>query len=361
MQTVLQTLRSQTNLKFQLMVTGMHLHAEHGRSIDAIRKQGWKIDAVIPWKLKANPLPAESTGTAIAKMAHEFDRLKTDIVLVVGDRVEAFAAATAGHLSNRLVAHIHGGDRAPGQVDDSLRHAITKLAHVHFPATLASAKRIRKLGEEQFRIHRAGSPGIENVSQAAALSNEIVKQFPKVSPHQFALIVLHPITNEKFVEYERAKSVLDAVWQAGVNQTIVVYPNNDPGANQVIQCWCDHQERITYLLKDAARPQFLGLLRDCAFLIGNSSAGIIEAASFGTPVLDVGSRQQGRERSQNVTSVSYEPRALARAIKRVWNNGKPRRWRGNNAYGGAGTANKIAGVLSRVPLDARMLRKLIAY
>src|SRR5262249_16876990 len=140
--------------------TGMHLDRRHGRSVDAIDH---KIDATVPWNAgKGSPLEnARSTGRAISVLAQTFDRLDSDIVLVVGDRVEAFAAASAGHISGKIVAHIQGGDRALGQVDDSLRHAITKLAHIHFAATKQSATRIEKLGEDPWRIHTVGAPGID--------------------------------------------------------------------------------------------------------------------------------------------------------------------------------------------------------
>src|SRR5437762_2002209 len=131
---------------------------------------------------------ARATGEAMAAMAQAFDRLHSDIVLVTGDRVEPFAAASAAHLSGRIVAHVHGGDRALGQVDDTLRHAITKLAHVHFPATPASAQRLRKLGEDPWRIHRVGSPGIDSIAAQAMTFPELRAEFPSLARRRFALL-----------------------------------------------------------------------------------------------------------------------------------------------------------------------------
>src|SRR5207248_3907783 len=149
MQGVLRDIRSSPRLRLQLVVTGMHLDDAHGRTINLIRKEGWKIDATIPWKPAGadRAMLAHQTGAATTRLATTFAKLDADIVLVTGDRVEALAAATAAHLSGRIVAHVHGGDRALGQVDDSLRHAITKLAHVHFPATRQSAHRLQRVGE----------------------------------------------------------------------------------------------------------------------------------------------------------------------------------------------------------------------
>src|SRR4051812_49055680 len=193
MRSVLDAVRAHPRLKLQLIVTGMHLHARHGRSIDDIRNDGWKIDATIPWRAGFSAsAQAKATGVAMAALAAAFERLKSDIVLVTGDRIEAFAAAAAGHLSHRVVAHVHGGDRAPGQVDDSLRHAITKLAHVHFPATRASEDRIIRLGEDSWRILRVGSPGIDGIADAAAARKDVATAFPKLEKGKFALVVLHP-------------------------------------------------------------------------------------------------------------------------------------------------------------------------
>ncbi len=364
MRSVLRAIQAHPKLKLQLAVTGMHLQERHGKSIDTIRAEGWNVDTAVPWRAGENPTAqARSTGAALAGLAVKFEQLKSDIVLVTGDRIEAFAAAAAAHVSHRVVAHIHGGDRAPGQVDDSLRHAITKLAHIHFPATAQSEARIVKLGEDRFRIHRIGAPGIDGIARSAATRRQVAARFPNIDAQKFALIVLHPVDASELVEAHRAAEALRAVQRSGIKQTVVVYPNSDPGSGGIIRCWQRNRDSITYLLKDLPRPMFLGLMRDAAVLVGNSSSGIIEAASFGTPVMDIGPRQQGRERSENVTNVPYGEAQIAAAIKRIWNNGRPRRWRGRNVYGrGVDTGTRIAAILASLdPHDPRILRKLIAY
>src|SRR5262249_52435345 len=156
------------------------------------------------------------------KLSEAFDRLQTDVVLVVGDRVEAFAAAAAGHISGRAVAHIHGGDRALGQGDDFLRHAITQLSHIPFSATRPTAVRIGKLGEDSWRIHRAGSPGIDEIARKA-MTNGLPRR-------RYALLVLHPVDSDDHVEFSRAQIVLRAVQSIEFDRVIIVYPNNDPGS-----------------------------------------------------------------------------------------------------------------------------------
>ena len=347
MRTTLTAIDAHPKLQLQLVVTGMHLDGRHGRSVDQIRRGGWfdRCDVEqVPWRGDL----ATATGRATAGIGEALGRLRSDVVLVVGDRVEAFAGATAGHLGGRIVAHVHGGDRALGQVDDALRHAISKLAHVHFPATAASAGRLRRLGEDRWRIQRVGSPGIDGIASEAAKER---------TAGRFALVVLHPIEADDAAERRRAEQLLAGVLRGGVDSVVIVYPNNDPGAAGVIACWGALGAGVR-VERDLPRARFLGLLRDAAVLVGNSSSGIIEAASFGTPVVDVGARQRGRECGENVAHVEHAERAIAAAVRAAVRHG---RFAKRNLYGGRGTGRKIAEVLASVRVDQRLRRKLIAY
>src|SRR4051812_9799470 len=246
MANTLRAIEAERGLRLRIVATGMHLDRRHGRTVDPIRREGWRGDATVPWRAGGGgpggrgggargraagedleTLAAE-TGRATAGLAKALEALGTDVVLVVGDRVEAFAAATAGHLSGRVVAHVHGGDRALGQVDDALRHAITKLSHIHFAATKQSAERIRKLGEDAWRIFLVGTPGIDGISrvspspgtpgegwgegslrQLTTHNSQLTKKDPHPLPEyrargQEALLVLHPIEADDRAEYARA-------------------------------------------------------------------------------------------------------------------------------------------------------------
>ena len=371
MRSTLEALRDHPKIDLQLVCTGMHLDPAHGRSIDTIRAEGWGVDAVVPWGggHSANGCPdrnALDTGAAMSALAAAFEKLQSDVVLVVGDRVEAFAAAAAAHVAHRPVAHVHGGDRALGQVDDSLRHAISKLSHLHFPATRQSAERLRKLGEDVGRIRRVGSPGVDGIRKLAARRSQVAAAFPGLEAGRFALLVLHPSGVDEGRERRRAEMTLAAVRSVGFDRTVVVYPNNDPGAAGIMACWDavaagGAEPGGVILRRDVPRRLFLGLLRDAAVLVGNSSSGIIEAGSFGTPVVDIGRRQAGREKGANVTNVPFRRAAIRRALEAVWNGGRPRRCRSENVYGGDGAGRRIADALARTPLNGRLLRKLIAY
>jgi UDP-hydrolysing UDP-N-acetyl-D-glucosamine 2-epimerase len=364
MRSTFRAISAHPKLQLQLVVTGMHLDPRHGRSIDAIRREGWKIDAVVPWR-PATDAPgdvARQTGAAMADVSRAFLRLDPDVVLVCGDRVEAFAAASAAHVGQRIVAHVHGGDRAQGQVDDALRHAITKLSHIHFAATKQSAARIRRLGEDASRIHVVGTPGLDGIEDEAMTLMEVRQLVPDVRKYLFSLIVLHPDEPSEKLAFERASMLLDAVGRIGFERIVIVAPNNDPGAAGIFRAWSAATKQPTVTVhRDLPRPAFLALMRDAAVLVGNSSAGLIEAASFGTPVVNVGPRQLGRERSGNVTDVPYREAAIRKALAKRWLDGKSPRFTGRNVYGVGGAGQRIADILGRAALDDALRRKLITY
>jgi GDP/UDP-N,N'-diacetylbacillosamine 2-epimerase (hydrolysing) len=362
MQSTLRAIEESPRLKLQLIATGMHCDPVHGGGVKSIRAAGFTVDRVVSWP-RANSASegAAATGQAMSRIATAFASLNADLILVVGDRVEAFAAASAAAISGRIVAHVHGGDRALGQVDDSLRHAITKLAHVHFPATPSSAARLRKLGEDRWRIHRAGSPGVDGITQQATSARELAEPFGSLPKHKFALLVLHPTSPDPATELKRARLLLRALLKSAIPHVLIIGPNNDAGSSGILRCWSGFKRPGILFHPDIARPQFLGLMRDAAFLIGNSSSGIIEAASFGTPVIDVGDRQLGRERGGNVRHVAFETGPIERAIQATWRNGRPIRFPRRNLYGGGGAGRRIADVLQEIALDDRLRRKLIAY
>jgi GDP/UDP-N,N'-diacetylbacillosamine 2-epimerase (hydrolysing) len=355
MRSVLESIDSDPRLQLQIIATGMHLDRRHGGTLQQIPK----VDAVVDW---AKSSRAIAVGTAISNLSKAFDKLKPDIVLIVGDRVEAFAAATAAHLADIAVAHVHGGDRALGQMDDSLRHAIGKLAHIHFPATRQSARRLEKMGEDRPRIHRVGSPGIDDIRQTAAPPSNIAAEFPGLKARRYALVVLHPMDADESIERRRARMVSEALRSSGVERIVIVYPNNDPGAGGIIRHWQSLGDDARFIIRrDVPRPMFLGLLRDAAFLVGNSSSGIIEAASFRTPVIDIGPRQLGRERCEDVRNVPYRQSSIASAVRRIWNAGRPSRGKCGNIYGSGNTGARIAQTLGRMKIDPRLLRKIISY
>lgn len=363
MRSTLSAIAANESLELQLIVTGMHLDRACGRSVNAIAAEGWRIDAIIPWKRGdgTETASAVAAGRAIAALAPAFARLQTDIVLVAGDRVEAFAAASAAHIAGKIVAQVHGGDRALGLIDDSLRHAIAKLAHLHFPATAASAERLSRLGENPWRIFQTGSPAIDEIAAGPAPWPVVARQFPRLARKRYALLALHPQTNDAAKEQSNANLLLRSVNRSGFAGIVIVYPNNDPGSDGIRAAWdAVRDDPAVIARRDLPRATYLALLRDAAVLAGNSSSGIIEAASFGTPVLDLGDRQAGRERGGNVIHANFHRPTMERILGQIWNDGRPRRFASKNVYGRGGAGQRIAAVLGRVALQ-RYRTKLIAY
>jgi UDP-N-acetylglucosamine 2-epimerase len=190
----------------------------------------------------------------------------------------------------------------------------------------------------------------------------VVKAFPGLKRRRFALVIQHPVDADAAVENERMRDLLQVLLRSRLDRAVIVHPNNDPGSDgirQVLDGYSDHPRLL--LRRDIPRSLFLGLMRDAAFLIGNSSSGIIEAGSFKTPVIDVGPRQRGRERGPNVMHVEYGNRNLSKALNQLWDGNQFRRTRAANVYGGTGAGARIAAAMARLKIDSRLKRKLIAY
>ncbi len=349
------------SLELQTIVTGTHTHPSRGNTAVDIPRAGIRVDRVIRWKDESDAVTiARETGRVSAKLVDAFEQLETDIVLIVGDRVEAFAAASAGHLSGRIVAHVHGGDRAMGQVDDALRHAITKLAHVHLPATPQSAKRILRLGEDRSRVVIVGAPGIDGIRKDAASRAELVAAGLDYAALTFNLLLLHPTDDSDAAERRRTNVLIESLARQSDRTIVALLPNTDPGARGIADALHDAVAKgQIHLLTHASRRLFLGLMRDCRLMVGNSSAGIIEAGSFATPVVDIGPRQRGREHGKNVISATWSGSSILRAVKRAERESRSRVT--DNPYDLGGAAGRIISTLLRVPLTSEFRRKLIRY
>jgi UDP-hydrolysing UDP-N-acetyl-D-glucosamine 2-epimerase len=236
-----------------------------------------------------------------------------------------------------------------------MRHAVTKLSHLHLVATKQSAERVRRLGEEEHRIVHVGSPGVEGIREDAAAD---ASSRYGVTTGNFVLFVLHPTRDDDAAERATAQKLLDALQAAGESHVVAVLPNNDPGNGGIREALAASAICRTYA--DVPRTDFLGLLRDCRFLIGNSSAGIIESASLGTPVIDVGPRQYGRERSDNVVRVDLV--SVGDAIDTLARSGWSR-YTGASVYElvGRRPSHEIMSAVLSCPTDAASLRKTITY
>ena len=347
-------IRAERGLALQVLAGGAHLLAP-ARTIDEVRAFAPAL-VEFPMQVAGETgrlADARALGRGIAVLSDQFAGISPDVVVVLGDRIEAFAAASAAAVGGIRVAHIHGGDRAEGVADESMRHAITKLAHIHFPASPESAQRILSLGEHPATVHLVGSPAIDGLADAAALSDA---RFDELGSPEF-LVLLHPCGRDESVEHADACDVLDAALAHG--RVLAIAPNSDPGRGGVVRAISERLGSLR-VADHLPREQFVGLLKrsELKALVGNSSAGIIEASAIGTPVVDVGTRQRGRERGRNVVGCAVVERdAVMEAISEAVMS--PRRTM--SPYGDGTASARIAAVLGSLDESRHPVAKLNAF
>ncbi len=355
---VLRAIAGRRTLSPVLIVTGMHLLKQFGATVRDVRRAGWPIDAQIPMQTGRDDVLADchAVSRGISGIARALRRLRCEVTVVLGDRIEAFAAASAAHLSRIPVAHIHGGDRATGQTDDALRNAITRLAHVHCVASPDARRRLLRMGEASWRIHRVGAPGLDDIRQA--LRRAPGQPHPKGPP--FALIVQHPATPDPAREYRTMRDILWAVQQCGLRGTII-YPNSDSGHSGILRAIREVRgERCWTTIPSLPRTEYLRLAARASVLVGNSSSGIIESASLGLRVVNIGPRQDGRLRcGPHVIDVPARRAAVLRGLRQALRRPRPRVT--SSVYGDGRAGPRIALILERLTIDDRLLRKQLAY
>ncbi len=301
---VIHAINACDTLEISLIATGLHLLNDK-ETLDEIRRE-FEIASIVPMQsdeqsdLGTRDGDVRALGCGIIGLGSAFRELKSDAVVVLGDRIEAFAAASAASIGGRLVAHIHGGDRAEGVADEAIRHAITKLSHIHFPATQQSLERIIKLGENPKWVFHVGSPALDGLVDIPPLNDdELVSLGIKNPAERFAVILHHPCGLDHKTEYCVMSSILKSAELCfGEDQRIIMLPNHDAGRSAIDDAIAD-RPTISHI----PRNQWMGLLLRANILIGNSSAGLIEASALGLPVLNIGPRQRGRERASNVTDI----------------------------------------------------------
>ncbi len=298
----------------------------------------------------------ESLGKGIARFGRSMDLNEPDCVVVLGDRIEAFAAASAASIGGYPLVHIHGGDRAEGVADEAMRHAITKLAHVHFPASELSAQRIIKMGEDPSNVHMVGSPAVDGLDQIPMMGDGAYMELG--SPE--IVVLMHPIGMSDELEKQGMLEVLSAFRDQRV---LVLHPNLDPGRRGIMEA-IECAPIDVQIREGMPRGQFVGLLKRGAqsggALVGNSSAGLIEAAAIGCPSVDLGDRQSGRERCEGWTVHSDVQRdQIVQAYESITRDDVQR---GDHPYGDGSAGDRIAQVIGSMDWScSSLIRKKCMY
>jgi GDP/UDP-N,N'-diacetylbacillosamine 2-epimerase (hydrolysing) len=360
MASTLQAIRDNAALELDLLVTGMHLSADHGHTVDEITAAGMRIRRRVPVALRptTGATMARGIGHMLVGIVDALQADPPDLLLLLGDRGEMLAGAVAAlHLSVPIV-HIHGGERS-GTVDEPVRHAISKLAHYHCVATERSRERLIRMGEKPGSVFVTGAPGLDGLAALARESRaDLCRSVALDAQRPVALMVFHPVLQEADDAARAATTILDALDSHGC-QVVALMPNADAGSDAIRQVLESAAHRADVrVVTHLARPRFAAWMAACDCMIGNSSAGIIEAATFGAPVLNLGSRQNLRERNANVVDVPLQAQEIRRAVGAAL--ASPRR-SCTNIYGDGGAGPRIVQLLTSLPLDARLLAKTNAY
>ena len=359
---VLQAIERDSQLKSHLIAGGAHLLPEHGSTLETIEADGFEVHDQLDMLLSDDtPVGvAKSMGLGTLGFADLYNRIRPDMLLLLGDRFEMHAAAVAAIPFKIPMAHIHGGEVSQGAIDDCLRHAITKYSHLHFPSTVENAQRIMQLGEEPWRITVSGAPALDNLAIHSLLSNEeLAKRIGIRLPEKPLLVCYHPVTLQ-FEKTEQQAQELVAALDFYKGPIVVTRPNADVGNQSIVRIFEQFSATRSnvQLVDNLGTQAFFSLMNESSAMVGNSSSGIIEAASFHLPVVNIGLRQGGRAQSNNVINCDCNRLAIEGAIQRAISEEFCQHVKQVvNIYGDGSAAEKIVARLKSVALNERLMVK----
>ncbi|MGH8223651.1 MAG: UDP-N-acetylglucosamine 2-epimerase [Woeseiaceae bacterium] len=355
---------SRRGMRLSVIVTDQHLYDRFGRTIREVEGR-FKVAAAIDMEQQgdSNADRARAIGVCLAKAADVLSQLRPDFLLVIGDRGEVLAASIAAHNLRIAIAHVQGGDIS-GSLDEPVRHALTKLAHVHFPSTEKAGARIRKMGEEPWRVHVVGDTHIDQILLGAVTpEEELRRRYHLPGRGQFVLVLQHSDSTEPESSAAQMAETARAVQAIGM-RALYVYPCSDQGYEGIIAQIEKLRSRPGVSIhENIPAADFIGLQKVAGCLVGNSSAGLIETPYFGLPAVNIGERQNGREHAENVLHVGYRSAEIEQAIRRALSDQAFRSaCLGVKPPFGDGTAyRRIADVLESVEFAPRLLNKRVAY
>ncbi|MBN1122997.1 MAG: UDP-N-acetylglucosamine 2-epimerase (hydrolyzing) [Anaerolineae bacterium] len=349
-------------LELYLLVSGTHLSPEFGRTVEAIEAEGFEIGDRIEMLLSSDTPEAiaKSTGLGMIGFAQSFARRQPDLLVVLGDRFEMFAAAAAAMPFVMPIAHLHGGESTEGLIDEPIRHSITKMSHLHFTATEAYARRVRQMGEEPWRVTVSGALSLDNLNQIDMLTpGQLEDRYSFDLSEPPLLVTFHPVTLEYAQTDQHIAALLSALDDSG-KPVIFTYPNADTAGRRIIKAidrYVD-EHRTAWAVDNLGTQGYFSLMTHAAAMVGNSSSGIIEAASFKLPVVNIGNRQRGRVHDRNVIDVATTREAIRDGIKQAASD----EFHAGlvdlvNPYGDGTAAEKIVSRLKSVELNDELLLK----
>ncbi|MGP0565560.1 MULTISPECIES: UDP-N-acetylglucosamine 2-epimerase [unclassified Nitrospina] len=360
LRSTLESVHRDPDLDLALCVTGMHLSEHYGNTVKEIESSGLRIAARVPVALDetSGASMARALGSELIGMVDAFEFERPDAVLVLGDRGEQLAGALAAIHLNLPVVHLHGGERS-GTVDEPVRHAISKLAHYHFVATETSFDRLVKMGERRDRIFITGAPGLDGLKELVRHTRKDLCAAEDLDPAQpVALVLFHSVVQEIDSMARQTVHLMEALVENGV-QAVILLPNADAGGNHIRGVIEQYRNQKGLRVRvHMPREEFVSWLACADAMAGNSSSGIIEAASFGLPVVNIGTRQADRERNANVIDVPAEKEAISDGLRRALESDFSVI---ENVYGKGDAGKRIVELLKTIPLDPAILQKSNTY
>ena len=370
---IIRAIDSHPSLEYSLIVSGAHLEKKYGETIQEIRNDGFKVSHQIKVDLKSDALNTtpEAIAHGIKETSKVLNKIKPDFCLVYADRFETFSAAIASSQSGIPTVHLEGGDVTEGgALDDSVRHAITKLSNLHFTTNPEATRRILRLGEEKWRVHTAGYPTLDLIKAGDFTEREeVIKKYDIDTSNPLILLSMHSVTLESDQSKQQITEVLGSIEKLPKSyRVIATYPNNDAGGRAIIKEYKKFDKRYDNftLVPSLGRKDFHGILNLNKIMkvtmLGNSSAGIKETPIFKCPSVTVGPRQKGRLRSTNVIDTNYQKKGVIEAIRKSFNS----EFRKvcdecKNPYGKGMAGKVITKVLSEIPINKELLIKRITY
>ncbi len=360
---LMRLLKDDPAVELQLIVTGAHLSERFGMTVTLIETDGFTIDARVSLPLDGDsPLDmARAMAAGVAGIAEAIERLTPDIVVLLGDRFEILAAAQAAFITRRILGHIHGGEATEGALDDGFRHAITKLAHLHFVSAEPYRRRVVQMGENPERVWIVGAPGLDAIAETKFLDRDSLDKSLRfeLGP-RFLLVTYHPVTldeNAGAAELEALLAALDAMADAKI---LITGHNADAGHGRIsalLDAFAAERPERVFLAASLGQQRYLSAMKFCAAVVGNSSSGLIEAPALGVPTVNVGDRQKGRLRGESVIDCTGTPAAIADALNRAVSSTFQACARtAVSPYGNPGASARMARILKGVPL-AGLARK----
>ncbi len=351
------------SIQYSICATNMILLPSHGNLKEEIIDSGYSISDQIYMSLEGNNhlSMAKSLGIFMSSFVDTLAREKPDWIICAGDRGEQLIATICGSYTYIPVAHIQAGERS-GNIDGVSRHAIGKLAHLHFAANKDAEERLLKSGEEPFRIYNVGAPQLDEMvmENIPKLSETLVKLSLPIK-EKYLLCVHHPVTEEAGSSYQNMKNLISALSKFDIPK-IIILPNNDAGSYQTRKSIMDNRKSDMYLFDNLSRKDYLSLLKNCSAIIGNSSSGLLEAPTFKVPALNIGIRQKNRVQGENVLNCSNEEKSIEDGIKRVLSkNFKDKLNNIINPYGDGKSSERIISILEKIKIDSKLLVKQITY